>query len=222
MVANSNGLALLAKKFMPELDIDVIPNGVFVDEFSQLNICKKTDRTLKLLMVGRLVNRKRIDIAIEAVKLLKDMDIDVELIVAGDGVMNDQLKELAKSLDIESCVSFSGLVTKQDIPAFYAKADIFIMCSEHEGMSNSLLEAMASSLPIITSNCEGVCELIDGNGIVLSEMTPGTLASAVQTLVNDKEIRVKMASISKERAELFSWKKVAEKYLEQYRKIGIK
>ncbi len=218
IIANSKGLAELAVKFTPSLAIDVIPNGVSLSDYGG-EAAGRRDDAFMLLVVGRLVNRKRIDRAIEALRLLVERGIDVRLDIAGDGVLADMLKELASGLNIADRVNFMGVVEKGDMPAVYAAADVFVMCSEHEGMSNAVLEAMAAGLPIITSACEGIDELIDGNGIVIKNISSGAVADAAAQLYNDIPLRKLMSNKSKERASLFSWRSVAQAYADKYRQI---
>jgi L-malate glycosyltransferase len=220
IIANSCGLAALANRFTPNIEIDVIPNGVRVEDFSQHNVYRRDNRTIRLLTVGRLVNRKRIDIAIEAVALLKERGFDVHLDIAGDGVMADQLKSLAAEHDVEDIVNFLGVVAKHEMSELYSKSDIFVMCSEHEGMSNALLEAMAASLPVVTSNCEGVAELVQGNGFVIEQINAHKLAASIGNLMKNDELMRSMSQASREKAEQFCWKEVARAYIEKYCRIA--
>lgn len=219
VVANSKGLATLAGKFMPQLKIDIIPNGVSIENF---DIAKKRakDGKLRLLVVGRLVSRKKIDVAIKALPLLLQKGIDASLTVAGGGVLYQQLNELAQKLDLAERVSFLSEVSRSQMPELYADADIFLMCSRHEGMSNAMLEAMAAGLPIITSDCEGVGELIDSNGIILEDTSAETVADAVERLINDQGLSEVMSEASKQIAKRFSWHTVALAYAEKYRLVA--
>jgi glycosyltransferase involved in cell wall biosynthesis len=220
IVANSRGLARLAGEFTPALDIGIIPNGVAADEFGGQNIFKKGDNSVRILTVGRLVNRKRTDILIEAVKLLTDRGFDVSLDIAGDGVMADQLRALVDKNALTDRIDFLGAVPRHEMPGVYAKADIFVMCSEHEGMSNAMLEAMASSLPVVTSRCEGVEELITDNGFVVEPMNAENLAASLGNLIRNAELREKMSQASRQKACMLSWKEVAAAYIEKYCRIA--
>jgi len=87
-------------------------------------------------------------------------------------------------------------------------------------MSNAMLEAMASGLPIITTRCEGVDELISDNGVVVDHADPKTLAQAVANLGNDHDRYKKMSSSATSMAQNLTWSSVARKYLDLYRKIS--
>ncbi len=217
IVANSKGLAKLATEFMPQLRYEVIPNGVRLEDFSEVKVYKSDDAPLKLLTVGRLVSRKRIDIVIKAVRILTEWGFNVSLDIAGDGVEAENLKSLAKDCEIEDKINFLGIVERSKIGEVYAKADIFVMCSEHEGMSNALLEAMASALPVVTSSCEGTAELIDDNGLIVEDMNEKNLASALGKLIRDNELLEKYSQAARQTAGRFSWENTAKAYLEKYR-----
>jgi glycosyltransferase involved in cell wall biosynthesis len=105
------------------------------------------------------------------------------------------------------------------MPALYRNNDIFIMSSAHEGMSNAMLEAMACGLPIVTTRCEGVEELIADNGIVVEQPDPGSMAQAIKSLADDPAKYESMRDASVSRAKQFTWSRVANQYLECYQTV---
>ena len=218
VIANSAGLAELAKRFIADIDIGVIYNGVNSVGFSASAEDKPAD-PVRLLTVSRLIGRKRIDLLIEAVALLKQWGIEARLNIAGDGNLLDELQTLVKQLNLGEEVNFIGLVEAEDMPAVYRANDIFVMSSAHEGMSNAMLEAMASGLPIVTTRCEGVDELIADNGIVVNEFDAESIAGGVKQLIEDGQRYLAMCQTARKRAEEFSWAHVAEQYLDCYRRL---
>jgi glycosyltransferase involved in cell wall biosynthesis len=112
-----------------------------------------------------------------------------------------------------------GRVPAERMPQVYRDNDIFLMSSAHEGMSNAMLEAMASGLPIITTECEGAEELITDNGIVVEEAEPAAIAEAIKRLANDRENYTETSIAARKRAKKFGWKSVAEEYLNCYDEI---
>ncbi|MDO8303472.1 MAG: glycosyltransferase family 4 protein [Sedimentisphaerales bacterium] len=217
IVANSEGLRELAMKFTPELKIDVIPNGVDTSQFYPSQN-KLLSSPVRLLTVCRLISRKRIDLLIAAVAECAKNGVHVQLNIAGEGDLREKLIAFAAECGVADRVNFLLRVTSERMPDSYRDNDIFVISSAHEGMSNAMLEAMASGLPIVTTRCEGVEELIDGNGIVVED-TPASIAAAVTRLINDRQLYAAMAEVSRKRACLFSWSAVAEQYLQYYRTI---
>jgi glycosyltransferase involved in cell wall biosynthesis len=218
VVANSIGLRNLAFEFMPGLDIRIIPNGIDTEKFHP---SKKQSFTkpIQVLMVGRLISRKRIDLLLAAVGRTKELGLDIHLNIAGEGNLMRPLQKLANELNVADRVSFMGRVPAERMPQLYRDNDIFVMCSDHEGMSNAMLEAMASGLPIITTRCEGVEELIADNGIVIEEAHTQAIADAIKKLADNPEEYKLMSIAARNRAEHFSWKKVADEYVSCYNKI---
>ncbi len=105
------------------------------------------------------------------------------------------------------------------MPQLYRQNDIYISASMQEGMSNAMLEAMASGLPIVTTRCEGLEELITENGIVVEQADAKSLAQAVKTLSADEKRLEKMQTAARKQAEKFTWSSVANQYIELYKKI---
>jgi len=218
IVANSEGLRNLALEFMPASDIAVIPNGIDTNKFYPAKE-KTLEKPIKLLTVCRLISRKRIDLLIRAVAKAKSLGLDAKLGIAGEGNLMAQLQRLAKELNVADDVNFIGRVPAEQMPQLYRDNDIFVMSSAHEGMSNAMLEAMASGLPIITTRCEGVQELITDNGIVLEQANAEEIAKAIKKLADDKQLYEKMCKAARKQVENFSWNRVANKYLKIYKSI---
>jgi glycosyltransferase involved in cell wall biosynthesis len=218
VVANSNGLRNLALEFMPSLDIAVIPNGIDTEKFHPSDE-QKPREPLRLLTVSRLIERKRVDILLKAIRRAKEISLDVNLYIAGEGNLGDSLRSLSRELGISDRVFFLGRVPAEKMPEIYRDNDVFVMNSAHEGMSNAMLEAMASGLPIITTDCEGVEELITNNGIVVRQSNAASFADAFKTLVKNKKSYKQMSIASREEAQKLNWKSVARQYLDCYNKV---
>jgi len=218
VVANSRGLRNLALQFMPDLNIIVIPNGIDIEKFHPAEK-KGLNKPIQVLTVCRLITRKRIDLLIKAVGQAKKAGQNIQLNIAGEGNLMDKLQQLAQTSGIADSINFMGRVPAEQMPELYRRNDIFVMCSAHEGMSNAMLEAMASGLPIITTACEGAEELIDNNGIIVEQPRETDIAAAIKRISEDQQVFSSMAAAARKRAALFSWSSVAEKYLECYQKI---
>ncbi len=218
VVANSQGLAELAKAFTPELDIGVINNGIDIETFYP-GPARPPARPVKVLTVCRLISRKRIDLLIETVDNAKAIGVDIQLNIAGEGNLMAELKKLTEKVGAGERVNFMGRVPTEQMPQLYRDNDIFVMSSAHEGMSNAMLEAMASGLPIITTRCEGVEELIIDNGIVIDQALGESIANAIKKLVDNPQTYRNMSTAAAKRARQFTWSSVASKYLDCYHNI---
>ena len=221
LIACSKGLKQRALKFFPEANIDVIPNGVNTSEFKPpLKKPKRDDP--RLLTVGRLSSGKRVDVLIRAFEMVLKEFKTARLTIAGDGNLMAELKWLPVQLGISDKVGFAGIVPGSQMPEFYQQSDIFISASLQEGMSNAMLEAMACGLPIITTRCEGTEELIKDNGIIIDDSDFEKFAKEIIQLLNHRKKYEQMSKAARNQAALFSWRTVAEQYIEYYEKIANK
>ncbi len=218
VVANSEGLRRLSQEFRPGLEIGVIPNGVDTVGFRPAEDLRP-HAPLRLLAVCRLIVRKRIDLLVDAVARLDRRGVSVHLNIAGEGNLEKDLRCQAARLGVQDRVTFMGLVPAARIAEVYRDNDVFVMSSEHEGMSNAMLEAMASGLPVVTTACEGVEELIDGNGVVVPSADAASLADGIEAVAADPSGYLAMRQASLRRAASFSWGTVAEAYLGLYHRI---
>lgn len=223
LVACSEGLRVRALRFMPSARIEVIPNGVDLERFRPVKTSPEAkgpkDRPLKLLTVGRLSATKRLDLLIEVVDRLRTGGGDVKLNIIGGGALESELRQLLDRKGLRGAVTLAGRRSAKEMPEIYRRHDLFVSASGQEGMSNAMLEAMASGLPIVTTRCEGLDELIADNGMIVDELAPELLARAIEALVTDRPKREAMAVAARKQAEKFTWGAVAESYLRRYEQV---
>lgn len=201
VVANSSGLKELALR-TSRTDISIIPNGV-----EKLPVMKVRKRKLRLLFVGRLVERKGIRDVITAVK-----GLDVSLSIVGDGVLREELEALA----CEN-VTFFGALEHSEVVKMYSKHDVYIQTPYHEGMSNTMLEALSAGMPMILSRCEGVEEIFCENGVLVEAGDVQGIREAIDQM--NYLNRKRWAEASREHAKNFTWETVAEQYVDVYESV---
>lgn len=211
VVANSQALKDLALETLT-VDIDVIPNGVDVGEFTP---DYERGEPLQVLCVSRLVQRKGIRYLIEAVA-----NLDVELTLVGEGPQEAELEALVSELGIENRVFIEGYIPHEQLPEYYQASDVFVLPSFNEGMSNSLLEAMASGLPVVVTQTGGTAELVEDNGFVIPMADEKAIEKYLRKYSNYEKIRKEHGKESRKRAEAMSWRTVSEQYLNLYRTIA--
>jgi len=218
LVACSEGLKNRALHFLPSAAIDVIPNGVELDRFYPAETAQKPD-TLRLLTVGRLSVTKRVEMLVDAVEILHKEGRRLRFTIVGGGVVEPQLRQMVLRKNLNNTVEITGRADPDDMPQIYRQADILISASMQEGMSNAMLEAMASGLPIVTTRCEGLEELIADNGIIVEPANAGLIAGAIKKLADDRPLCSQMSLAARRRAEQFSWSIAAEQYLALYERL---
>ena len=213
LVANSSGLRNLAIKFEPNAHIDLIPNGVELQDYAGGD---RDWMPSRLLSVGRLVYQKGLDLTARALAALKDLNW--QWVIAGDGSYRQEMESLCKEMGISDKVTFTGWQTRDQLKELYFHANLFVFPSRHEGMPNAVLEAMASGLPVVASRIAGNEELVvDGETghLVASESIP-ELTSALRRLIPDDDQRRRMGAAGCIRVQNgYSWEKVAREYARQ-------
>lgn len=214
VVANSRGLAELARKSAGQTPIALIPNGVDAVRFTPAGELSR-EGPVRLLFVGRLVRQKGLDVLLAALSRLPG-EACFEMTVVGDGPLRRELSSLAARLGLSGKVRFAGWVSRVDMPEVLRRADAFVFPSRDEGMPNAVLEAMASGLAVAATRIAGNEELVeDGRtGFLVAPEDAAGLADVLARLVADRNLcwRLGRAGRDKVVAE-FSWRAVAEAYV---------
>lgn len=218
VVANSVGLRNLAQKFYPDCPVRVIPNGIDTRMFNPSG--KRA--SAQVLCVSRLVERKGVQHLIDAMPIVLQSIPEARLLIVGEGNLERQLAQRVCSLGIENQVVFRGYVPHSDLPDLYRGASVFVLPSFFEGMSNTVLEAMASGLPVVASAEGGREELFHGNALHAPFGNRQALAEAVIELLEDSDKASRMGSKSRELALNHSWSKVGEQYYSIYTSLANK
>jgi glycosyltransferase involved in cell wall biosynthesis len=219
----------LAKKGIPGEKLEVIPNGVNVEDF---NVSKEEVERVRrkyglegviVMFAGTVTPRKGILELMKAAELLNRRD--VLLLVVGNLDLDKEyarkVMEYAESKKINA--KFTGFVPYEDLKALYSACDMFVLPSFEEGQGVVLLEAMASGKPLIGSNVGGIpMQIKDGwNGFLVEPGNEKQLAEKIGYLIENEEERAIMGKNSRKLAkEEFDWEKIAERYLKIYEVIS--
>jgi glycosyltransferase involved in cell wall biosynthesis len=167
---------------VPRERIVKLPTGVEIPP--EVERSPRANGEFLLVATSNLIPVKRIDLLVEAVGLLATKYPGLRLEVAGDGPERKRLEELALSVGASDRIEWLGRVG--NVPELLRGADAFVHPSEGEGLSNSILEAMAYGLPVVARKAGFNEELIDeGRTGLLFEETAGSLAGAIARLIDD-------------------------------------
>lgn len=216
VIANSQGLKTLALSSKPGQKIGVIYNGIDIQEFfPEYN---RDEQVFNILCLSRLTPRKGVTYLIDAVHKLSKKYPGIKLKIVGEGDSKQQLVDQVKNLSLEDNVEFTGLIRHENLAPIYRKAHAFVLPSLNEGMSNVILEAIASGLPIVTTDTGGSKELVrDGvNGFIVKMKDSGDIAEKLERLITNPELCSSMSKESRKIAEGLSWEKVAKQYVDTY------
>jgi len=195
----------------------VIYNGVDTSRLVPASGRKSQQLPCVIGCVARLSHEKCHADLIGAVAELVRNETDVVLELVGDGAMRPALEELAHQLGIGDRVRFLG--TRSDVPVLLRGFDIFVLPSRFEGLPLTILEAMASGLPVVSTKVGGIPELVeDGkNGLLVEPQRPAELAAAIRRLVEDVDLRHRMGRAGRKLAvEKFDLAVAARRHEELY------
>jgi glycosyltransferase involved in cell wall biosynthesis len=174
---------------------------------------------LLCLTTGRLARQKGLDVLFHAVSDLKNIP-SMQVMIAGEGEEREKLEYLAKTLDIESKVHFLGFRT--DLGDLLAVADIVVLPSLWEGLSISLLEAMAAGKAIITTDIGSNLEVTQSgkSALIVKAGDVPSLADGLNTLLSSPELREQLGKAAQERfAQEYREDLMLRRYMEVYQRL---
>lgn len=187
--------------------------GVDLEKFSKTTIDKKTKRSelgipddaVLLLSVGELNHNKNHETVIRAIA-----DMNVYYIIAGQGELHQHLEDLIDSLNLRDRVKLLGF--RGDVKELYEAADIFVFPSFREGLSVSVMEAMASGLPCVASKIRGNTDLLEntGGGFLCDPHNASEFADKIELLAANVQLREKMGRTNLMTIQKFSTETVIQ------------
>jgi glycosyltransferase involved in cell wall biosynthesis len=207
--------------------ITVIRNGVDLARFgltgprdARAALGLPKDRII-IGAVGRLVPVKDHATLIAAIARLRQRGIDVMAVIAGDGPLRPELETLAAASGVGDRVRLLGY--RPDVAAVLAALDVFVMCSQSEGLSNTILEAMATGLPVVATAVGGTDELVEPgvSGLLVPPGSPAELADALAVLAGSGPCRARMGEAGRARARAeFSLSAMVRRYEDLYLRLA--
>lgn len=181
---------------------------------------KKQSEQLKLINVSRQDINKNQILILKAMCILVKQLPNVHLVLVGDGNQHDKLVRYAKEHGLERYVTFTGQI--DDAVDYLAASDIYISSSHREALPLSILEAMASRLPIVTTNVGGIPDLMKGNGLLFEDDNYEQLSAEIIKLHNNPALISEMGEMSYKIVKEFDVSKCASMYKKIYAEIGRK
>lgn len=196
-------------------------NAVDTQLYAPSCMARANPNPVTVLCCGRLEHQKGTDVLIRAWKMLpQEISAQAQLLLAGSGKWEARIRKAASGL----CnVRFLGTVARDAMPELYRQAQIYVQPSRYEGMSNAILEAMASGLPLISTRIGanvGVIE--DGvNGLLTAVEDAAALSASLAQLIGDQAQRIAMGCAGRKIAETrFSFPALYDDYEARYRALA--
>lgn len=200
--------------------IPQINNGINLEKYShKKNISTVDSKQITIIHVGRFQKEKNHELLIDSFYSAWKQNNNIKLVLLGDGEQKSDMMEKVEKLGIKDFVNFTGVVS--NVEDYLKKADIFALSSDYEGFGLVIAEAMASGLPIVTTDSGGISELVvnDYNGYVVKPGDKKQFSDKLFELINNKSIREKFSINSLERIKKYDIKNTTLSYEELYLKL---
>jgi glycosyltransferase involved in cell wall biosynthesis len=203
--------------------VHVLENGVDLERFEDIPAYdphRPRQGPRRVGLVGNLRSVKRIDVFVAAAAEVAKTHPDVVFQVAGEGELTSELQEQALSLGLKD--QFELLGALRTIPAFLRVLEVAVLCSDAEGMSNSLLEYMAAGRPIVATAVGGTPGMLmhETHGLLVEPGSPPQLAAAIRRLLDDQMLAASLGAAARRRAQsLYSRQAMAERFTRFYESL---
>jgi glycosyltransferase involved in cell wall biosynthesis len=189
-----------------------IQNGVMLGDYPQRTVSPRVNRPLVALFASRLTNAKGVETILLAARDLPGVHVEI----AGDGPEFPLMTTLHAQLGAPGHIVLLGRLTAEELRQRMLAADVFLLPSDHEGMSHALLEACAAGLVPLVSDCGGNREIIaDGeNGLLHPYGDPAALRAALKRLEQDDALRIRLSEAARATAARFPFERTVDAYVE--------
>ena len=220
--------ALSQQDGFPPERIEVIENGISLGSYGRATDPEEARKELGLdpstryiALIGRFHPVKDHETMLRAFRDVRDQRSDVELLLVGDGERRQRLEALTEELGLSGAVRFEGI--RRDVPKILSAIDVFCLTSLTEAASLTLLEAMASSLPVVVTDVGGNPEIVrDGReGLLAPRRDHGAVAKAILALLGDPARAKAMGEAGRARVEAnYDLERTVSRYGELYERLG--
>ncbi len=221
IAVSENGRDYLIKKLKIDKDkVAWIPPGTDVETFKPLNI----NREDFCMFVGSLTKRKGLEYLIKAIYLLREKDNKkLNCLIVGDGPEKQNLMKLVNKYNLNDQIKFMGIISdKKVLCELYNKSIFFVLPSITEGLPQAMLEAMACEKAVCVTKTSGIPRVIkDGyNGFLVEPKDPEKLREVLCYMLDNPDLCKEVGKNARKTVEEnFSWKIIAKKTLEVYKKV---
>ncbi len=225
-VSNEMKKSIIRSPFLKDDDVTVVRNAIEYERYycpeNRQEVREEfgiNSDTITLGFAGRIAPAKNLDILLNAFSKVFIENPNVRLLLIGRGEQKQELIRLASDLKISDAVIWTGF--RRDIPRLLAGLDIFIQPSSNEGLSLSLLEALAAEKPVIATNVGGTSEVIIDNvtGLLIPTQSVTALKSSILRLLDDEDLRTNLANAGRKLIiEEFGSRKMINSYWQLYEK----
>ncbi|MEH3145753.1 MAG: glycosyltransferase family 4 protein [Methylobacterium frigidaeris] len=230
VLAHANALLIGGRSFVAEVcdrlgsDPDrftIVPGAVDTARFRPPAGWRPGDAAepVRLFYHGRVDRRKGVLDFLHALARLRERGTPFAAVISGIGPDVDPAKALSAELGLDDAVRFTGYADYDAVPGLYAGGDVFVSPTYAEGFSNTILEAMAAGLAVVSTHSVGVSDCLrDGeNGLLVQPGDVPALTEALHRIVTDRTLRARLAAAALEECRrVYSWKAVGRQIMDVY------
>jgi glycosyltransferase involved in cell wall biosynthesis len=200
--------------------VKTLTNAIDYEQFSNAK-GKRNPKKVKLLYYGRISFEKRIDVAVQALFLLRKNHSNVELSIIGNGPATESLKELAKELGVGKNVHFPGPFRGKELAKRVKGHDILVAPSPMETQGLYVLEAMAAGLCVVGCDMRAIPLAIGKNerGLLFKNGNAEDCAEKIEKLMKNPHLRKKLVTHAKKWVKGYGRKAIAKEWLALYRSL---
>lgn len=174
-----------------------------------------------ILYIGGFSPRKNIkSLLISFSKIYKNLDENYKLVIVGSNKNGTKiLLDMAKHLNIESKIVFTGFVPEEHLPVLYNSCETFVYPSLYEGFGLPPLEAMCCGTPVITSNVTSIPEVVGNGGVLINPNDIDELSNSLERTLLDIPFKLNLKKKALEKSHIYSWENTAKSTLKVYKNI---
>lgn len=226
VVSPSPGMEKILRQLEVESPIEIVPNGVELERFFRAEPLARGDygfneNDILLIYTGRLGPEKNLEFLLRAFAGVSQAIDSVRLLLVGDGPLSEDLKSLTGELQIKASVHFTGLIPYEKLPGYLAMCDAFVTASVTEVHPLSVIEAMATSLPVMGIHSPGVGDTVEDGitGFLSTEDLPSFTAKLTR-LCLQKQLRQKMGRTARTASKMFAIERTTQLMLTHYERLA--
>lgn len=203
---------------------EVIANIINLERFNTAQKKAANNKAPHLIITRNLEAIYGIATAIKATAIVQKSVPGLKLSIAGSGPQKEELKAMVRSLKLEKNVNFTGKLQPEEIACLYQEADIMLNPTTVDNMPNSVLEAMASGVAIVTTNVGGIPYIVNDNetALLVDVNNSGQMAKKIIALLNDKQLYAKLVNNGIAEVQQYSWTHIKVQWISLYRSLGLR
>ncbi|MCK5413628.1 MAG: glycosyltransferase family 4 protein [Candidatus Pacebacteria bacterium] len=228
VISPSTAIKRLIENHGVAASVKIIPSGINIDNFQNDTGKKKEIREkyrvkqdeIMLITACRLTKEKNLEFLVRSFVKITQKEKNIKFMIVGDGAVKKDLEKMAEDLGIKEKVIFTGLVDRTEIVSLYQASDIFVFASKTETQGLVAVEAMAAGCPVVAVKASGIEDIVkDGEDGFLTSSSEEDFAEKVLQIVNNEELRKKMAEKAKENSRKFEIAPWVDKIMKLYESL---